>query len=127
MPIRKRSLAQPVSARFRLLPKPEQGSTSRYADSVEEYVFSIPTTPIKYTDLVINWVLPYQESAFQMFGIPLRLTPQYKHTIDGSNNVVITGLLCETRGKISNRLLVRGPRGTWHGRIKFFAKAHVQE
>lgn len=140
MPITRRGLAAPkVVPTLKVKPNPRKqamvdmgfdthGSSKDYADSVEEYVFGLPKDAIPYTSLIVDWILPYQESPFIMFGVPLKFMPRYKTTTD--NRIVVTGLLVETcPGDVMRKVkqIIEGPRGTWHGKIKFFAKANVRD
>lgn len=99
-----------------------------FADNVEEYVFSLPTTPMPYRDLVLQWIVPYQEGHFMLYGQKLRLMIRYSPLPLDNTQVQITGLLCElvhpTRPK---RKIITGSRGIWHGQIKFFVKSTMAE
>ena len=116
--ISRKKKQEPPRPKYRVPPK------GKYLDNVEEYVFGLPHEPIRYTEMVTEWVLPYQENSFILFGVKLRLTPIYNHR--GDNLVQITGLLAEIRIKNKKQKIV-GPRGTWHGLIKYFAKANATE
>lgn len=95
-----------------------------FADNIEEYVFSVPKQPMRYVDLVINWIVPYQHTVFVLFGVNLKLTPMYQQCSD--DLVKVSGLLVEIKGSTPTRKQkITGPVGAWHGKIKFFAKANV--
>ena len=140
MPIVRRRALEPKSgSSIRIKPNPRkqsmidmgfsaQAENKEYADSVEEYVFGLPKEPIMYSSLIVDWILPYQEIPFCMFGVYLKFMPRYRSLID--NKVMVTGLLVETyTGDATRKVkqLIEGPRGTWHGKIKFFAKANVRD
>ena len=102
------------------------GVKKQFADNVEEYVFSLPTAPMPYREMVMRWVLPYQEGHFELYGQRLRLTPRYVTLMD--NTVQITGLLCElVHPHRPRRKIIQGSRGIWHGQLKFFVKTNMAE
>lgn len=114
----------------RSLVPPAADDDSDYADSIEEYVFSLPRPQqrLKYVSLVRDWVLPYQQRPFEMFGVKLKLTPMYKHCVEGDDSVNVTGVLVQVakHGPSAPMQKISGPRGTWHAAIKRFAKLNVK-
>lgn len=116
----------PVGKRIKLrrLGAAPEPRTRAYVDSIEEYIFSVPKVPIRYVDLVVNWIVPYDQKAFQLFGVGLKITPMYQHC--PGDLVKVTGLLIEVKGSRPHRMQkISGPVGLWHGKIKFFAKANM--
>ena len=102
------------------------GVQKQFADNVEEYVFNLPKAPIPYTELVVKWIIPYQEGHFVLYGQKLKLTP--RHIPGGENRVQITGILCElVHPHRPRRKIIDGSRGVWHGQIKFFVKSTMAE
>lgn len=99
------------------------GIERSFADNVEEYIFNLPSVPISYIDMVNRYITPYRVTPFELFGRKISLTPYYTANSDGTVNIV--GLLVVVHSNRPAKQKINGPRGTWHGRIKYFVKAQM--
>jgi hypothetical protein len=76
----------------------------------------------------MQFVVPYKLGHFIMYQQRLRLTPQTVTLPHDDRMVRIVGLFVEIINcQRPKKQIINGPRGTWHGKIKFFIKSSMEE
>lgn len=87
--------------------------------TVEHYIANLPTEPIKHTELLLKYVIPYMKP-FTMYGININVF--LSHRAVGDELHVIDGILVQikTNDNKNPKIKINGNRNLWIAKIKKF-------